>query len=158
MSYNDEFAVNDSDKAQLFNKYFYSVFITPDNIPIKESPHLSSQSLHDIQFTQSDVFAILTSLDINKACGFDNFNPKIFRYCTSSLLQIICHLFSTSILSSTIPIDWCTHCIVPVFKSGDKSSVCNYHPISLLCILSKVLERIVYNNMIDYIRALSTKH
>ena len=158
MSYNDEFAVNDLDKAQLFNKYFYSVFTAPDNIPINEPPHLSSQSLHEIQFTQSDVFAILTSLDINKACGFDNFNPKIFRYCASSLLQIICHLFSTSILSSTIPIDWRTHCIVPVFKSGDKSSVCNYRPISLLCILSKVLERIVYNSMIDYIRALSTKH
>ena len=36
--------------------------------------------------------------------------------------------------------------------------VTTYRPISLLCILSKVLERIVYNNMIDYIRALSTKH
>ena len=77
------------------------MFTAPDNIPKKEPPHLSSQSLHDIQFTQSDVFAILTSLDIIKACGFDNFNPKIFRYCASSLLQIICHLFSTSILSST---------------------------------------------------------
>ena len=106
-------------------------------VPIKEPPHLSSQSLHDIQFTQSDVFAVLTSLDINKACGFDNFNPKIFRYCASLLLQIICHLFSTSMLSSTIPIDWRTHCIVPVFKSGDKSSVCNYRPISLLCILKE---------------------
>ena len=91
MSYNDEFAVNDSDKAQLFNKYFYSVFTIPDSISIKEPPHPSSQSLHDIQFTQSDVFALLTSLDINKACGFDNFNPKILRYCASSLLQIICH-------------------------------------------------------------------
>ena len=81
MCYNDEFAVNDSEKAQLFNKYFYSVFTTPDNIPIKEPPHPSSQSLHDIHFTQCDVFAILTSLDINKASGSDNFSPKIFQYC-----------------------------------------------------------------------------
>ena len=91
MSYNDEFAVNDSDKAQLFNKYFYSVFTTPDSIPIKEPPHPSSQSLHDIQFTQSDVFAILTSLDINKACSFDNFNPKIFRYCVTNNLPSVFH-------------------------------------------------------------------
>ena len=34
----------------------------------------------------------------------------------------------------------------------------NYHPISLLCILSKVLERIVYNQVIDHIHSLLTIH
>ena len=158
ISYNDDHAFTDPDKAQLFNKYFYSVFTTSSSIDINELVQLSSSSLHEIQFTESDVLAILSTLDVSKACGIDNFSPKIFRYCVLSLLQIICHLFFTSLSSSTIPNDWRTHCVVPVYKSGDKSSVCNYRPISLLCILSKVLERIVYNNMIDYVRDLCTKH
>ena len=48
--------------------------------------------------------------------------------------------------------------MVPVYKSGDKSSVSNCRPISLLCILSKVLERIVYNNIINCVKEQSTKH
>ena len=34
----------------------------------------------------------------------------------------------------------------------------NYRPISLLCILSKVLEKVMFNNIIDYVREKSTKH
>ena len=41
--------------------------------------------------------------------------------------------------------------IKPIFKSGDKGSIRNYRPISLLCIVSKVLEKIVYNNIVDFV-------
>ena len=45
----------------------------------------------------------------------------------------------------------CLHCIIPIFKSGDKSLVQNHRPISLLCSISKVLERLIYNNIIDHV-------
>ena len=41
--------------------------------------------------------------------------------------------------------------IIPIFKSGDKAVVKNYRPISLLTIISKVLERLLYNKIIDHI-------
>ena len=41
--------------------------------------------------------------------------------------------------------------IVPVHKSGDKTQVTNYRPMSLLCMTSKVLEQLVYNKTISYI-------
>ena len=40
---------------------------------------------------------------------------------------------------------------MPVFKSGDKSLVNNYRPISLLCIISKVLEKIIFKNLFDFL-------
>ena len=40
----------------------------------------------------------------------------------------------------------------PIFKSGDRNSVNNYRPISLLCVTSKVLERIIYNHIIDFVK------
>ena len=94
------------------------MFLTSGSTSVNEPAQPSFHSLHDIQFSDSDVLAILTTLDVSKACGIDN---KYF---------------------DTVP-----------YKS-----VCNYRPISLLCILSKVLERIVYNNMIDYVRELTTKY
>ena len=39
----------------------------------------------------------------------------------------------------------------PIFKSGDKSSVKNYRPISLLCTISKVLERLVFTCVADHV-------
>jgi len=153
MTYNDDCASSDSNKVQLFNNYFYSVFYVSDDMPTTESDLQScSPTLRDIHFSDSDVLNLLTNLGVSKASGIDNFSPKMFKYCALPLLQVICHHFHISLMCSTIPQDWCTHCVIPVYKSGDKPSVCNYRPISLLCILSKVLERLVYNNIIEHLR------
>ena len=47
--------------------------------------------------------------------------------------------------------------ITPVFKKGDKTNVVNYRPISLLRIISKVLESIVYDKVAPFIRPLLSK-
>ena len=49
-----------------------------------------------------------------------------------------------------MPTEWKLYAITSVFKSGDKSNVKNYRPISLLCNISKALERLVYNKVLDY--------
>ena len=49
-----------------------------------------------------------------------------------------------------IPEEWRIHAIIPIFKSGDHSSVLCYRPISLLCSISKVLERIIYNAIVKF--------
>ena len=43
--------------------------------------------------------------------------------------------------------------MAPIFKSGDHYNVENYRPISLLCILSKVFESIIYSKVISFIRS-----
>ena len=60
--------------------------------------------------------------------------------------------------TGSIPTQWCTHCITPVHKSSNKSFVNNYRPISLLCILSKVLEKLVYNKILFYLENSFTKY
>ena len=98
--------------------------------------------LHNVEIIELEVLTILNSLNVNKAAGIDNIGPKVLRYCALSLLKPICHLFSVSLSTGSIPAQWRTHCVVPIYKSGDKSFVSNYQPVSLLCILSKVLEKI----------------
>ena len=44
-----------------------------------------------------------------------------------------------------------THIIIPIHKSIDRSLVNNYHPISLLSNISKVSERLIYNNVNEYV-------
>ena len=80
-----------------------------------------------------------------------NLNPKILRYCATSLSEPIHHLLRQSINQGYLPLEWKMHRIIPIFKSGDRSLVNNYRPISLLYIISKVLEKIVYNYIIGFL-------
>ena len=71
----------------------------------------------------TELFEILSNLDVNKTPGIDGISPAVLKYCASPLLVPLCHLFTCSISSGRIPIQWCTHCIIPIHKSGDKTHI-----------------------------------
>ena len=98
----------------------------------------------------------LNNLNPNKARG--NIAPVILKNCAFAFALRIHHLFTTSLHSRNLPSKQKTHKIIPVFKSGGKTSVTNYRPISLLCVISKVLERLFYDKVIDTIALSITPH
>ena len=114
-------------------------------------PHnTGTHTLHSVEVNESEVLPILYSLDINKAAGIDNIGPRVLRFCASSLLKPICHLFTASLSTGGVPTQWHAHCCVTsIYKYGDKS---------LVCILSKVLEKIVYNKIMRFLEGSFTKH
>ena len=61
------------------------------------------------------------------------------------------YLFNLLLRKHVIPLEWCTHTVIPIFKSGDRGSVTNYRPISLLCNTSKILEKLIYDKIIDHL-------
>ena len=83
--------------------------------------------------------------------GCDGISPKLLKNCALALYQPLHHLFSLSLLQNYLPSEWRTHLIEPIFKSGNRNSVRNYRPISLLCAVSKVVERLVYNGIVDFV-------
>ena len=91
--------------------------------------------ISDISFRFEEVYQVLSTLQIKKACGPD---ALVLQACASTLTPILHHLFSLSLNNGVVPTEWKLHAITPVFKSGDKSNVKNYHPISLLSNISKV--------------------
>ena len=82
--------------------------------------------------------------------GIDGIGPNVLKFCATSLCGPIHHLFSLCVHFQSIPAEWRVHCITPIFKSGDKSKVQNYRPISLLCSISKVFEKLIFN-IIDHV-------
>ena len=70
MTYNSNCVSSDSDKAQMFNNYFYSVFSISDGSSVNDIDHQSSFfTLDEIHFSDSDVLDLHTTLDVSKACG-----------------------------------------------------------------------------------------
>ena len=68
-----------------------------------------------------------------------------------SLIDYIHSLFVKCLLIGRIPSEWKNHKISPIPKNKDLLDISNYRPISLLCILSKVLESIISSKIIDFV-------
>ena len=116
-------ASSDSEKASLFNQYFYSVFISTSSSPsIDDLPDLSN-TINSVEVTEMEVYEVLSSLDPNNASGIDDILPRILRSCADVLYRPLYNLFTTLLRYGIIPTGWKVHKIVPVFKAGDPSSV-----------------------------------
>ena len=76
---------------------------------------------------------------------------KLLKISASSVAPQLSALFNLSLSSGSVPTDWKLSNITPVYKAGDPSLVSNYCPISLPSLPSKILERIVYNKLLDYL-------
>ena len=152
--YYDSISANsDSAKAFLFNKYFHSVFTQAASHPAPPDDIDHHTMLSELNISDSEVLNVLLNLDTTKAMGPDGIPPIVLQRCATALHQPLCYLFNLTLQFSYLPRDWKVHKIVPIFKSGDPTSVKNYRPISLLSNTSKVLERIIYNKMVDHISA-----
>ena len=142
---------NPTTKARIFNEYFVSVFNTSTLDPPPTTPSAHVPTVPDPVFNIENIAQVLTQLNPNKACAPDDISPVILKKFTHLLSPSLTVLFNASIVTHTVPSDWKKSNIVPVFKKGDKQSVNNYRPISLLCTVSKVLERCIFNHLYPFV-------
>ena len=96
--------------------------------------------LSNIFFTESDVFKVLSSLDDSKACGPDGVSPALLKQCAKELTPSLVTLFNLSMEQSNVPISWELVNVIPFHKKYDRDPISNYRPVSLLIIVSKVME------------------
>ena len=150
MSLESHTANSNFEKVSLFNTYFHSVF-TESSFLVPPQLFLPDLILSDIAFSESDVFTALQSLDPSKAMGIDGIGPRVLKHCAPALYEPIFDLFLKCLSQCYIPQEWRVHKITPIYKSGDRTLIKNYRPISLLCTISKVLERIIHNNIINFV-------
>ena len=66
------------------------------------------------------------------------------------LAPSLTRLFNYSLSRGTLPIDWKTANVVPVFKSGEQTAIDNYRPVSLTSVVVKSLERLIHNQIMIF--------
>ena len=118
--------------------------------------HYTEKGVTSDSFTLSPieedfVFNELKTLNINKSTGLDNIPARFLRDGAIELKKIITHIINLSILSGAVPDDFKYARVQPLFKRDSKTEVSNYRPISILCVVSKVLEKAVYVQVEDYL-------
>ena len=93
----------------------------------------------------------LRSLNPHKAIGLDGISPRLLRDSADAIMEPVSHIINISILTETVPASFKQAKVVPLFKKGNRSDPGNYRPVSVLNVLSKVLERAVQNQLSEYL-------
>ena len=104
----------------------------------------------EIGITKNGIEKILKSLNTSKAMGPDAIHPRILKELSFELSPVITHFFQQSIDNGIIPNDWKDANICPLFKKNDRTTPSNYRPVSLTCILCKLLEHIISSSLMTH--------
>ena len=102
-------------------------------------------------FVPSDIHKILTNLDVNKATGPDKIGNFLLKTVADSISEPLCKIFNYSIQNSTFPSMWKKSNVIPIHQENDKKDKQNYRPVSLLCNVSKVFERLIYEKLYTFL-------
>ena len=108
-------------------------------------------SLFLIPTTPGDIIAIISSFKSNASSGHDGVSSKLvkdLKYAPSFPLSII---INNSLAMGLVPNMAKLAKIIPIYKAKDKKYISNYRPISLLPIISKILENVVHKNVYTFL-------
>lgn len=103
----------------------------------------------DLQFKfkeieETFVYNQLCNIKTGKSCGLDNISPRLLKDAVEIITKPLTKIINTSLEQGSVPDDLKTARITPIFKSGNKQELDNYRPISVLPVVSKLLERAVH--------------
>ena len=149
--------------AQRFCKFFSNIAneLKEKSFPLTDSVWASCS---DIPFRTEQIFCFtyvskifiekeLKTLNVHKATGIDDLPCKLIRDCAEVISKPLAYIVNLSLRSGVIPKNWKVALVKPLHKSGNKESPDNYRPISVLPVLSKVLEKVVHNQLSQYLES-----
>ena len=146
--------------ANIMNTYFITKVNTiRQNLPPVNDDPLKTlkkimrnrNSVTSFKFVDPDeVKKVILGLKNSKYCGFDNIDTYVLKLAVDEILPAVTHIINLSLQQCTFPSAWKVAKVIPLFKKGDSLEPKNYRPVAILVILSKVLERIVFKQIVEY--------
>ena len=153
----NDFITNPSDIVNKFNSYFTNVGsvlsskIPQSNISClyfmgQRNPNIFSfEAVKEIE-----VSSLIRDLD-DSAAGCDDLSSKVIKLGLDYILKPLTHIINCSLITGIVPSKLKIARVTPIFKNGSKHLFSNYRPISVLPVLSKVLEKIVHVQISNFL-------
>ena len=144
------------DIAELFNNFFINIGPTLakeikicHTDPLQYIESTPSNSFYLPPVTHTQVSILFAGLKENKASL--NVPNKLIKLASGQLSVPFAEIYNESILSGEFPEIFKISKVTPIFKSGSVSQLGNYRPIAVISPFSKILERLVYDQLVSYL-------
>ena len=108
--------------------------------------HFSFSTVHP-----DEVLDVINGLSNSTSFGLDEIDTQVIKLVKLDILPVLTHIINLSLTTHQFPKDWKNSKIIPLLKKGDSFDPKNYRPVAIIPILSKVLERIVFNQISIYL-------
>ena len=156
---NGEQITDKKEIAEKFNNFFVNIGPTlSKKIPFTEG---------DIQdyLTRTQTRILLSPVDENEiikviknlkdsSAGWDDINASLFKLSINSVITPFTHICNLSLLNGVFPNELKIARVCPIFKSGNPMHFVQYRPVSVLPVMSKVFERIMYDRIYTFMHDL----
>lgn len=151
--------------CEYFNNFFANVgTILANKIAPQYHDNLTSTiptkfiknvSLSKLDPTSPDeVEKIIDSLDTNTSSGIDGISTKVVKCLKKVIAGELSQCINKSLDDANFPDSLKMAKVSPIFKSGTKSDVNNYRPISVLPVMSKIYEKIIYDRLSKHLTSI----
>ena len=115
-----------------------------------DEKNIPKDSFHFSPVTAKFVLDELKKLQISKSTGLDMIPARFLKDGARISYEPLKYIIDLSLMSSTFPNDMKMAKVTPLYKKKDKTDVSNYRPISVLSVVSKILEKSVHAQMEKY--------
>jgi hypothetical protein len=116
-----------------------------------ESKLPPSRDLFTFSHVYPDVIRDAIRSITSKSVGCDGVSLSLLRLCLEPILPLLEHIFNFSLQTGVFPDIWKAAHIKPIPKVKNCTQPQDYRPISILCALSKVFEKLVYGQVLGYL-------
>jgi hypothetical protein len=116
--------------------------------PLVEKSPLESMKLDPPG--KDEILSIIKAMKNNSAPGHDGITPKAIKCLKQELSPLIHHLVLRIFQTGHYPVGLKIAIVTPIFKSGNKTNVNNYRPISVLPVINKIVERTVHKRLSSF--------
>ena len=100
---------------------------------------------------EQDVLKLLSRIDEHKASGSDSVPCRWLKNCAQVLAPSLTYLINQSLSHGKVASVLKIAHVRPLYKGGDRSVAKNYRPVSLLPVISKLLEKVVHSQLVAYL-------
>lgn len=141
--------------CEIMNNHFVSIGKTLSSVISNISESFEDQSSVLSMFLEPtnllEIENIIDQLDSKKATGFDGISVKVIKVVKFEISPILLFIISQSFKTGIIPKKMKIAKVSPVYKNGKKTDLNNYRPISILPVISKILEKLINFRLFNFL-------
>ena len=144
--------------ANTFNSYCACIGSSISKNVKKSSKHFTDylgnstrESIFFLPTNENEIIEVVKQLRNTSSAGHDGISVIFLKKIIYAIATPLSIIFNLSITTGIVPKSHKLAKVIPVHKKGDKHSVQNYRPISLLPTFSKILESIIYNRLYKHL-------